>query len=118
MDKLVAYKIIDSNKEFLFPNSQYTDEQLAQILLDADNSAQEQLSHVTFQVPSKILFASILFGQYGIDRFMLGDFKLGALKLLTMGGFFVWTIMDIFTAQKRCRDYNCRSLLSALHCPF
>lgn len=38
---------------------------------------------------------SILVGGLGIDRFYLGYVGLGILKLLTLGGCGVWTIIDI-----------------------
>jgi TM2 domain-containing membrane protein YozV len=47
-----------------------------------------------------------LAGNLGIDRFMLGDTGLGIAKLLTCGGFGIWTIVDLFTVMGRSRDYN------------
>ncbi len=38
---------------------------------------------------------SVLVGGLGIDRFYLGYVGLGVLKLLTLGGCGVWTIIDI-----------------------
>lgn len=43
---------------------------------------------------------SLLFGFLGLDRFYLGYFWLGLLKLLTLGGFGIWWLFDfilIFT---------------------
>lgn len=37
---------------------------------------------------------NFLFGSLGIDRFMRGQIGLGILKLLTGGGFGVWTLAD------------------------
>lgn len=41
------------------------------------------------------LVLSILVGQLGIDRFMMGQIGLGILKLITAGGCGVWWIIDI-----------------------
>ncbi len=38
---------------------------------------------------------SILFGQLGIDRFIMGHVGLGILKLITFGGCGVWWIIDV-----------------------
>ena len=42
-----------------------------------------------------ILLMSIFFGSLGIDRFMMGHVGLGILKLLTVGAFGIWTLIDI-----------------------
>lgn len=37
---------------------------------------------------------SLLFGLLGIDRFYLGYFWLGMLKLITLGGLGIWWLFD------------------------
>ena len=41
------------------------------------------------------LVLSILVGQLGVDRFMMGQIGLGVLKLLTAGGCGIWWIIDV-----------------------
>ena len=41
------------------------------------------------------LIMSILFGQLGVDRFIMGHVGLGILKLLTAGGCGVWWLIDL-----------------------
>jgi len=41
------------------------------------------------------LVMSIIFGQIGVDRFIMGHVGLGILKLITFGGFGVWWLIDV-----------------------
>src|SRR6476661_3797947 len=41
------------------------------------------------------LVLSILLGGLGVDRFYLGYTKLGVIKLITLGGCGIWSIIDI-----------------------
>ena len=56
--------------------------------------------------PAVALVLSITFGSFGIDRFYLGHVILGILKLITFGGFFIWTIIDWFLIMGSARKTN------------
>jgi TM2 domain-containing membrane protein YozV len=51
------------------------------------------------------LVLSIFLGIFGADRFYVGRFELGALKLLTFGGYFIWWVIDvILLCRGRMKD--------------
>ncbi len=41
------------------------------------------------------LIMSVIFGQLGVDRFIMGHVGLGILKLITLGGCGIWWIIDL-----------------------
>lgn len=53
------------------------------------------------------LALSVFVGEFGIDRFYMGKIGTGILKLITIGGFGVWWIIDIvLIASGHMRDSN------------
>jgi TM2 domain-containing membrane protein YozV len=52
------------------------------------------------------LLVSIFVGSLGIDRFMMGHVGLGILKLITLGGFGIWTLIDIILIATKYKFKN------------
>lgn len=57
-------------------------------------------------------FLSFMWGTFGVDRFYLGKWGTGILKLLTLGGFGFWTVIDLLMIMTGVvRDKNDQPLL-------
>jgi len=57
-------------------------------------------------------FFSFMWGTFGVDRFYMGYFWLGVLKLISTGGFGIWTVIDLgLIMTGRMRDKQNREML-------
>lgn len=91
--------------------------QLSQIrdkLIAADESKWPMVQMVQLKDPSTSLIISIFVGHFGIDRFIIGDVGIGVGKLLTCGGFGIWTIIDWFMIQGATRQKNMEKMQQVL----
>ncbi len=84
-------------------------------LLEVDDSKWVMISTLQFKDPTTSLIISILAGSLGIDRFMIGDTGLGVGKLVTCGGFGIWSIIDWFMIQKATREKNMEKIQPFLY---
>ena len=102
---------------FLMSNAKYFDGHqvpvIQQHLLTLDDSTFLLLQSLGLKDPTTMLIISLLAGSFGIDRFMLGDIALGVAKLLTCGGFGIWTIVDWFTIMGRTKEQNSQKLFGS-----
>ena len=71
-----------------------------------DDSKLIVLQSADYKDPTTLLIVSLFLGNIGVDRFMLGQTGAGVGKLLTCGGFGIWTIIDWFGIQKATKEYN------------
>jgi TM2 domain-containing membrane protein YozV len=112
MDAQKVDMFIMANGKF-FENHQLN--MIRERLLVLDDSKWAVLSTVELKDPTTSLIVSLLAGSLGIDRFIIGDAGLGVGKLLTCGGFGIWTIVDWFQIQKATREKNLQKIQQFLY---
>lgn len=104
---------------FIMSNNKYFDSHhiasIRQSLLDADESRFLHIQSSNFKDPILILIVSLVAGPLGVDRFVIGDVGLGIAKLLTCGGFGIWTIVDYFLIMGRTREANFEKIQELLY---
>lgn len=104
---------------FMMSNSKFFESHqlppLRDQLLEADDSKWASIQMAQFKDPTTSLIVSILAGNLGIDRFMIGDTGLGVGKLLTCGGLGIWAIIDWFMIQDATRQKNMMKLQQILY---
>ena len=103
---------------FMMMNNKYLPESqilfIREHLLAADDSKEGSLHAVQFKDPTIALILGLLTGNLGIDRFYIGDTGLGIGKLITCGGFGLWTIIDWFLIMNSTREKNLMRLMSVI----
>lgn len=95
---------------FIMTNSKffngYNLAEIRETLIKADDTKWMNYQIMQFKDPTTSLIISLLAGPLGIDRFYVGDTTLGVVKLITCGGFGIWTIVDWFLIMDLARDKN------------
>ena len=54
-----------------------------------------QLEELKMKSKTTAILLSVFLGSLGVDRFYLGYIGLGIVKLLTIGGFGIWYLIDL-----------------------
>lgn len=107
---------MESNKIDLFlahNGRMFTPMQMVDIRNKLQNIPDEKASMIMsmeFKDPTLLLIISVLIGELGVDRFMLGNVGMGVLKLLTGGLCGILWIIDIINIQKITKEYNYKTL--------
>lgn len=103
---------MDANKIDMFMvamNEKFPQEKIMAMrshLETLDDSKFVAIQTMNYKNPTTLLVISLFLGGLGIDRFMLDEAGLGVLKLITCGGFGIWTIVDWFLIMGKTKEYN------------
>lgn len=85
-------------------------------LVEIDDSKLGMLSAADFKNPTTLLVVGLVGGGLlGIDRFMLGQIGLGIVKLLTLGGCYIWAIIDLFLIMNATKQKNYDEFIRITH---
>ena len=85
-------------------------------LEELDEDHMMMVEAMDFKEPLNMLLISILIGELGVDRFLLGQTGLGILKLITCGGCGIWWLIDLFKVQKLTRQNNYEKFVKTIIC--
>jgi hypothetical protein len=81
--------------------------ELAHMTKDLDDT-KKMIFQSQYQSERKDRGTAVILSLLLYDRIWLGDTTMGILKIVTLGGCGIWSLIDIFTAGSRCDDYNRR----------
>lgn len=103
LDKFATnYSLINADK---YPKE--SEKYIASEVNQLSNTQQLLLTdQLKLKDPTLALLLSFFFGTFAVDRFYLGNIMLGILKLITIGGCGIWTIIDWFIIMKSTRKQN------------
>ena len=79
-------------------------------LLDLPPEKEAILAKNHFKSPICMLSVSCFLGYFGLDRFLIGDWGKGIIKLLTGGGLGIWYIIDWFLIVRTTKRKNMERL--------
>ena len=115
----IQIEMIDANDEetkklyinhFLMQNSKnFTTADIAIVKQKLESLTADQiqlLATVDYLDPTINTILSVLVGGLGVDRFLIGQTGMGVLKLITFGGFGIWTIVDWFQISSLTKESN------------
>ena len=95
-----------------FPKNKIED--LKEQLRRLDKEGLESIAKADLTKPGFMLFLSVFFGMYGVDRFILGQTGMGFLKFFTFGLFGVLTVFDWFTITKKTQERNYKIIIDMI----
>lgn len=79
-------------------------------MIEMNEEKWANISMLQFKSTTTMLLISIFVGEFGVDRFMLGQTGAGIVKLLTGGGCGIWWVIDLFLIGKLTKIHNYEKL--------
>ena len=110
--------MINADMYLMSNHSFFPPERMPYIRQMLTSMPEEQLAilySLNLKNPTTMLLLSIFLGEFGVDRFMLGDTGLGVGKLLTFGGCLIWWFIDLFLIMGRTREVNFNNLMQLVN---
>lgn len=107
-------RFLVENKKYL-PQNRFNE--IRERLLALSDAQWSQVEFLKFQDPVLLIVVSVIVGELGVDRFILGDTKNGLLKLLLTlccGVGLIWWLIDLFQINDLTLEYNYKQLNEAL----
>ena len=134
MEKSKLNFFIQTKGKFFPQEKIYT---IREKLEKTDDRKADMLNVMEFKNPTTITLLAVFLGALGIDRFQTGSTGIGVLKIvgffvgaiayaialnvrgmqflaLIQLAYYIWLIVEMFTASKRTKNYNYQKLIEAL----
>lgn len=102
MSLLTALFLAEKRKFFLPQDIYHIQAKLESL----DNTKQLILMNLDYKDPAMVSLISFFFGYWGADRFYIGDYLLGVLKCITLGGCGIWWLVDWFCIASATKRQN------------
>lgn len=83
-------------------------------LMNLSSNNEMAIMAMDYMNPVLTIILSVLFGELGIDRFIIGDIGLGIGKLLTGGGCGIWWLIDLFLIMDATKKKNLEKLMMTI----
>lgn len=112
MKDIIIDNFLNINSEFFNIDDMPT---IRNIVENLDDERMDRLKFMHFRDPKVFWAISFLGGALGLDRFLIGDVKIGLVKLfLNIFTLFIPQFVDLFLIQKRIRKKNFEKLMKFL----
>ncbi len=85
MDRIRVMEYLEENKDFLFPNKKYTDEDIEDALIAAPDSFEMMMESISFRKPSSVQKIAVFPGSLGGGQVLSWKYLAGDTKI-----FFFW----------------------------